>query len=207
MAELRRVPAGRAGRLWLRRRLAVAHRAVDLLDQQLRLLRREQERLALLAEETGKVWRERCREAETWLLRGAVIGGEREIRLATEPTLAQLDLTWSGVMGVRYPGEATLRPPEPSASARAPGNAGLVLAIPAYREALRAAVRHAAADAALRIVTAEIAEVRRRMRAISERWAPRLDRALRELTQRLEEQERDQTVRLRWAAARQGGRR
>lgn len=49
------VPPGRAGRLWLRRRLAAAERAVELLERKLRILRAEQDRLALLAQRTGRV--------------------------------------------------------------------------------------------------------------------------------------------------------
>jgi V/A-type H+-transporting ATPase subunit D len=202
MADVRRVPPGRAGRLWLERRLYTARRGVELLDRKLRILRGERDRFRLLADETGAAWRERCGEAETWLLRGALLGGQREVRLATGPALAEVSLGWSTVMGVRYPAEATCTQPEPSAAARAPGNAALAQAVVAYRAALDAAVRHAAADAAFRIVDAEVVEVRRRLHAIADRWVPRVDTALQDLTQRLEELERAETVRLRWAAGR-----
>jgi V/A-type H+-transporting ATPase subunit D len=205
VSELARIPAGRAGRLWLKRRLDVARRGVELLDHQLRLLRLEQQRLRLLAEETGKTWRDRCREAELWLLRGAIVGGEREIRLATGTEVARLEITFNTVMGVRYPAEASIALPEPSPHARQPGNAGLVLAVAAYRAALAAAARHAVADTARRIVDAEVAEVQRRKRAIEDRWVPRLEVALRDLTQRLEDEERDELVRLHWVAGRRGG--
>ena len=200
MGELRRLPAGRAGRLWLRRRLDIAERGVELLDRQLRILLVEQERLQLLVRDTTTQWRDRCREAEQWLLRAAIVGGQRETRLATGPALAQIEVTFNDVMGVRYPGQATVTLPEPSPSARPPGGAGLVLAIAAYRAAVQAAVRHAAAETALRIVETEVINVRRRKRAISDRWMPKLETALRDLGQRLDDQERDEIVRRHWVA-------
>lgn len=205
MGDLRQLPAGRAGRLWLRRRLGVARRGVDLLDHQLRILRLEQERLRLQVEKTEAAWLDSCREAEQWLLRGAIVGGQREIRLATEPAAAQLEVRFSTVMGVRYPVDATVVPPQRSPSARPAGGTGLVLAIDAYRAAVQAAVRHAVADTARRIVEAEVVEVGRRKRAISDRWVPRLEAALHDLTERLEDQERDELVRLHWVAGSQDG--
>ncbi|HSO55578.1 MAG TPA: V-type ATPase, D subunit, partial [Actinomycetes bacterium] len=53
------VPPGRAGRLWLRGRLATAERGLDLLDRKLRILRREQERLRLLERRTAEELRRR----------------------------------------------------------------------------------------------------------------------------------------------------
>jgi vacuolar-type H+-ATPase subunit D/Vma8 len=44
---------------------------------------------------------------------------------------------------------------------------------------------------------------RLRLRALADRWLPRLEGALALLVQRLEEAERAETVRTRWAAARQ----
>lgn len=205
MSELRRLPAGRAGRLWLRRRLNIARRGVELLDHQLRILRLEQERLALLVRETAPDWRDHCREAERWLLRAAVVGGQREIRMAADPVPARVDVTFRDVMGVRYPAHATVTLPEPSQSARPPGGAGLVLAIAAHRAAVRAAVRHAVAETALRIVEDQVVEVRRRKHAISDRWLPRLETALHGLEQQLEDQERDEQVRLHWVAALKNG--
>ncbi|HET8683106.1 MAG TPA: V-type ATP synthase subunit D [Micromonosporaceae bacterium] len=205
MPDLRQLPAGRAGRLWLRRRLAVARRGVDLLDHQLRILRVEHERLRLLVAQTGPVWRDRCQEAERWLLRGAIVGGQREIRLTTATAPAEVAVTVAEVMGVRYPDRVTVTLPRPPPSVRPAASAGLVLAVDAYGAALQAAVRHAAAEAALSIVEAQVAEVSRRKRAISQRWVPRLESALHDLSQRLEDQERDEMVRRHWVAELQDG--
>src|SRR6266566_9507160 len=84
-----RVPPGRAGRLWLRGRLQVAERGLDLLDRKLRILRREHERLALLAQRTGEAWEHACREAETWLLRAALLSGQRALRLSAASPAAK----------------------------------------------------------------------------------------------------------------------
>lgn len=201
MPDLRRMPRGRAGRLWLRSRLRAARLAADLLDRKLRILRGEQERFTALAEQTGQRWRASWRAADTWGLRGALLGGQRELRLAATPTPAGVTVGWASVMGVRYAAEATCRLPEPAAGHRSPGTAALVEAARAYRDAVDAAVAYAAAESARRTVDAEIAATRRRRRAIADRWVPRLEGALRELTAELEETERAEIVRLRWAAA------
>ncbi|HEX6501091.1 MAG TPA: V-type ATP synthase subunit D [Micromonosporaceae bacterium] len=205
MSEVRGVPPGRAGRLWLRQRLDAARGAVDLLDRELRILRGEQQRLRLLVERTGAEWTRAAGTADEWLVRAAVLAGQRELRLAVPDEPADVRLRWTAVMGVRYPVEARCEVPEPGAGQRQAGSAAVLEAAGAYRVALRAAVEHAAALGALRRVDAEVAQVRRRMRAINDRWVPRLDRALRALTDRLEENERAEAVRLRWAAARMDG--
>lgn len=197
MAELR-VPPGRAGRLWLRRRLGTARLAADLLDRKLRILRGEQARLAALARDSGAVWEAAWRAADSWGLRAAMLGGRRELRLgASSP--AEVDIAWGTVMGLRYPAVATCRVPDAPAGGHEPGTAAVVEAAAAYRTALRAGAEHAAASAALRAVDAEVAATRRRWRAVQQRWIPRLEAALLDLGQRLEEAERAEGVRQRWS--------
>jgi V/A-type H+/Na+-transporting ATPase subunit D len=200
MADLRRVPPGRAGRLWLRGRLDTARRGVALLDRKLRILRAEQDRLRLLAERTEAEWQVCCRNAQAWLTRAAMLGGEREIRLGTPAPAAEVDLVWGTVMWARYPVQAVCRPAEPTATDRAPGTAALADAADAYRAALRAGVAHAAALEGRRVVDTEVVETRRRLRALSDRWIPRLEAALAQLTRQLDENERADAVRMRWAA-------
>jgi V/A-type H+-transporting ATPase subunit D len=153
----------------------------------------------LLAERTGGLWRETWHRADEWGVRGALLGGERELRLAATVEPASVTVTWAGVMGVRYPVEATCRIPEVSAADRGPGTAALVEAAAAYRTAIEAAAAHAAAATSCRTMDAEVTATRRRLRAIADRWVPRVESALRELSSRLEETERAETVRLRWA--------
>lgn len=200
MPELRGVPPGRAGRLWLSQRLRTAHRAVTLLDRKLRILRAEQERFTLIAERTAADWAAAQAVARQWLVRAALLGGQRGIRLATTDALADVAVEWGAVMGVRYPVEGTFRPSHGVPGDRRVGTAALIEARTAHEAALQAAVAHAVATAACRTVDMEVMQTRRRLHAIADRWVPRLEAALHELTERLDETERSETVRLRWAA-------
>jgi V/A-type H+-transporting ATPase subunit D len=205
MPRLRHLPPGRAGRTWLLRRLAVAEHGADLLDQKLRLLHAERQRLSVHAQRTGETWQAAARVADTWLVRAALLGGQRGIRLATAPATAEVQVTWTDLMGVRYPSEVrcTAAPSDPGAAP--PDNAALVAAAEAHRRAVEAAAGHAAAAAAVRVLEAEEVATRRRLRAIEDRWIPRLQRALEQIQLGLEEQEHAEGVQLRWAAARQQG--
>ncbi|MFY1670252.1 V-type ATP synthase subunit D [Plantactinospora sp. WMMB334] len=200
MSELR-IPPGRAGRLWLLRRLEAARLAADLLDRKLRILHGERERLRARARDTGAAWQAAWRAADDWGLRVALQGGRRELRLAAARSPCDVDVTWTTVMGLRYPVTATCRAAGAPVGGPGPGTAATVEAATAYRQALAAAAAHAAASAAHRVVSAEVAATRRRRRAVTQRWIPRLERALGDLNQRLEEAERAEGVRMRYAAA------
>jgi V/A-type H+-transporting ATPase subunit D len=204
MAELRGLPPGRAGRMWIRRRLATAQRGAALLDRKLRILRGEQARLRRLTERTGREWAATCAEAERWLIRAAILGGERELRLSTSDATAQVNVEWKSVMGVRYPASAQATILAPELVPRAPGTSAVHQAAAAYAVAVQAAAAHAAATAALLAVDVEVAATAQRLRAISDRWIPRLEQALAGVSQRLDEAERDETIRLRWAAGLRG---
>ncbi len=204
MAGLRRVPPGRAGQVWLQHRLAVAERGADLLDQKLRILHGEALRLRLLTERTGATWTAAQREAHTWLVRAALVAGERGLRLAALDADADVRIAWTHTMGGTYPvsADVALRPPPPHALP--PASAALVAAREAYVRATDAAVQHAVAQAALRIVAAEEAATRRRLRALTTHWAPQLTSALAATRLALEEQEHEDAVRLRWVHANAG---
>jgi V/A-type H+-transporting ATPase subunit D len=201
MTRLRRVPPGRGGRLWLQHRLAVAASGADLLDQKLRILHAEAHRLARVAERTGTAWEEAVREADDWLLRSVLLGGERAVRLATGGDDAEVEIAWAQTMGVRYPVEATYSSPVATAGEVPPTSAAVAAASRACQRAVDAAVRHAVAQAAARVLAAEEAATRRRLRAINERWIPLLTSALTQAQQVLEQQEREDDIRLRWAHA------
>lgn len=193
-----RVPPGRAGRLWLRGRLATAERGLDLLDRKLRILRRERERLDLLAGRTGEELERTCRDAETWLLRAGLLGGQHDLRLAGDGQLAEVGIAWRDTMGVHYPAEASVSLPEPVPPPPA-CTAALAPAAAAYRAALAAAVSHAAATAAARLVAGEVTATQQRRRGIEDRWIPRLRAALAELELSLDELEQSDNARLRRA--------
>jgi V/A-type H+-transporting ATPase subunit D len=190
------VPPGRAGRLWLQRRLRVAERGAELLDRKLRILRGELDTLRGEQARAAAEW-DRCRaDAERWLLRAALLGGERAVRVAADGRLADVTISYRAVMGVRYPSGASCVVPEPGTWD------GPVLAETrqAHRTALQAAARHAAAAEALRLVEAETLATQYRLRAIRDRWIPRLQQALAEVTLAIEEQEIADAARLRLAA-------
>ena len=72
----------------------------------------------------------------------------------------------------------------------------------AHRSALTAAVRHAAVQRSLLLVSAELAATRTRQRAVEKRWIPRLENELLAIRRQLDEQELEESLRLRWAADR-----
>lgn len=193
----RRVPPGRAGRLQVLHRLGTARRAGSMLDHKLRILRQEQERLDLLARQTGEDWERACRLADGWLLRSGLLGGRRALRLADDGRPAIVTVGWTATMGARYPSDASVT--FPAAPSALPGTAAIYDARQACRVALEAAVRHAAATAAQRVMAAEVAATRLRLRAVETRWIPRLLAALAVLEQALDENEHADAVRLRRA--------
>jgi len=200
MPSLRRVPPGRAGALWLRHRLAVAGRGVDLLQQKLVILLQEGQRLRMLAEVTRREWAEADREGRQWLLRAAALGGDRAVRLATLPDPAEVTLRWTAVIGVRCPGEPVVGLPVLRTD-RAPPGTAVALAQSAYRRAAQIAARHAAIAAARAAVDAEAAATRQRVRALERHWVPQLRVALVRVHLQMAELEDADAVRRRRARA------
>jgi V/A-type H+/Na+-transporting ATPase subunit D len=184
--------------MWLTRRLAVAHAAADLLDQKVRVLRQEVERFALLAERSESEWVRSCRDAETWSLRASLVGGQAAMRAATGHDQARVVITWETTMGVAHPSAARFSTSVPGADTATSGPA-TARAVDAHLVALDAAVQHAVALAGLRAVETELAATRRRLRAVTDRWIPRLEGTLARVALGLEETERAEGVSLRWA--------
>jgi V/A-type H+-transporting ATPase subunit D len=199
MTTLRGLPPGRAGMPWLARRRAVAARGSDLLERKLRILRAEEQNYALRAERTASAWEAEARELERWMLRSALLSGERGVRLATDGADAVAEIDWRLTMGVRYPADATCVLPE-GLGGFTPDNTALHHAAAAARRAVRAGVDHAVATAALAAIRAEIDSTRRQLRALEQRWLPRLESARARLMIQLDDLEHDEHVRLRWAA-------
>jgi V/A-type H+/Na+-transporting ATPase subunit D len=198
--RLRGLPPGRAGLTWLVRRRDVATRGGDLLERKLRILLAEELAYAMQVERTGVEWADAVRDLERWMLRSAVVSGERGARLASDGGAGEVEVTWTLTMGVRYPSTATWWPPEPPIGALRADNSALLHARPAAERAVRAGVDHAVAVAAHEAVRAEIVTTRRQLRALRERWLPRLQSAHAGLLVALDDQEHDEHVRLRWAA-------
>ncbi|MGI5441050.1 V-type ATP synthase subunit D [Streptomyces shenzhenensis] len=204
-AHGRRAPTGRAGRLRLRRSLATARRGAGLLERKLRLLldRERAEREA--AESAGRVWRERLADAETWLVRGVLLGGETALAEAVPADRARVDVRWGALMGVRHPAAVAWTGPVRSTAEPTPPNTALAHAEAAYRDAVRAAAEHAVHRAAAELLAAEADRTRQRVRALRRHWIPRLEGELTAVELALEETEHQEAVQRRWAASHRTG--
>ena len=203
---IRGLPPGRAGRVWLSRRLAVAVGAADLLDQKVRVLQQEAERYALLCERSGADWTRAAVEAREWSLRAGLVGGQAALRgAAADADEARLSVRWETTMGVSHPAGAEWEGDRAPDVDRVTHGPATVSAVAAHRAALEAAVRHAVDQAALRAVTRELAVTRLRRRAVTDRWIPRLQDATVRVRVGLEEAERAEAVGLRRALAAQAG--
>jgi V/A-type H+/Na+-transporting ATPase subunit D len=198
-----RVPPGRAGRLWLERRLATAQHADELLQQKLAILNQEEQRLTQRAAEATGEWQRLCAESETWTLRAAVLSSRRALRMASDGATAQADIAMGFTMGIEHPVSGVVRL-DKQQDQPAAGSAAVTQATEAARAATEAALSAAVASAALRTVRAEMATTRRTLRAVEQRWIPRFTSALAEVRLELEELEHAEGVRHRWAAQQQG---
>lgn len=197
-----RHPPGRAGRLWLGHRLAVAQRGVDLLDKKRRVLMQEERRLRVLARDTAAEWDRAAREAETWLNRAAIMAGEEKLSmLAAQHPAASVAVRWRSSMGVVFAAEADVDlgpiPAEPTG-----GSAAADLAVSAYRRAVGPAVNEAAARSALNRISHERELTARRQRAVERRWVPALAEAMARLDGMLDEVEREEATRALWVRSR-----
>ena len=103
-------------------------------------------------------------------------------------------------MGARYPSGARLDLPSRPPGAALPASSAVVCATAAYRDALAAAVDAAVALGAARVLDDELAATRFRLRAVQDRWIPRLETAASALDLALAEAEGADAVRLRLAA-------
>ena len=199
-----RAPPGRAGRLWLTRRLEIARRGVDVLDQKRQALLREQQRLELALAAASGTWERLGPEASAWNDRALAIAGERRLRLAAGRAggSCQVDVEWRNALGTVFPAAATARPSAASELVALGGGSAVALAAQAHAAAVGAAVAQAAARAAHDAVAAELAAATRRQRAIERRWIPEHEAALARLELTLDEREREEIARARWAAER-----
>jgi V/A-type H+-transporting ATPase subunit D len=188
--------------LWLERRLATAQHAGALLKQKLAILNHEEQRLAQSAAEGAGVWQRLCAESETWTLRAAVLSGRRALRTASGCTTAQADIAMGFTMGIEHPAGGVVRLNKQYEMPGA-GSAAVTQATEAACAAVEAALSAAVATAALMTVRAEITTTRRTLRAVEQRWIPELSSALSEVRLELEETERAEGVRHRWAAQQQ----
>ena len=187
------VPPGRAGRPWLVQRLRVAYLTADLLDRKLLILRNEQDRLRSQEHQARQEWEASCAEADQWLLRVALLGRRRLITLAASREPADVAVRYALTVGIGYLAEATYAAPAPG-TVEGPA---LTAACTAATSAVTAAGRYVAAAEAVQKIDAEVNATRYRLRAIKDRWIPRLQDTLAKLERALEEQEHADGVRMR----------
>ncbi len=197
-----RIPPGRSGRLWLRHRIESATRAQDLLDHKQRELMSEVRRLRTVRERAGEAWEQALHDTRQKMKGVDSEGGSTLVRLAAtlggEPAGVEVD--WHTVMGVHYPIGARAILPEPTPLGPLPGGAALSAARDAFRTALEAAVAVAAVDAAFGRIQSELTRTTRALRALDRRAIPAYRGALAEVELRLDEAEREDMIRVRWAA-------
>ena len=198
-----RPPAGRAGRLWLVRRLAVARRGEDVLEQKRRALLHRLDQLEAQLEEARGDWRREATAAETWWQRAAVLSGERPLELARalQRGEAEVRLVWRNTLGVVHPDAADVALPAGELFP-AGGSAALAYAAQAHGRALEAAARLGAVQTAHRRAADELRSTTQRLRAIERRWIPEHERALAGLELALDEADREDAARVRWFVAR-----
>lgn len=192
-----RVPPGRAGRLRLRRRLAVAGRGADLLEHKLRMLLEEQQTRRRAAQESSRAWNEAAAEADRWLTRALVAAGEGGLRQSSPAVLGRVAVDEDTLMGVRFPSRYSLTPPTSGACVIDPDSAALVCAQAAFARAVDAAVRAAVDFAAARAADAAVAATRRQVRVLRRHWIPALQDALARLEASLEQADFEDGVRRR----------
>jgi V/A-type H+-transporting ATPase subunit D len=182
----------------LTHQLEVARAGSDLLERKRRILAGELDRLRLQTRRARQEWQDAAAESARWLGRCQALDGAGRIAAAAAAAApAQVQISWRSAMGVRYPADATVIPPPEYPTG---GSSALVLAARSHCRTVEAAARYAAAERALTLVAAEVEETRLRQHAIDRRWVPRLVARLRVLEMQLDELEREDNVRRRWAA-------
>lgn len=199
MSTTRYGSRNRAARLQLIERLALARHATELLHDKEQALQRERARLETHATRARSAWVTTADDAATWLQRARVLGATSDIEVLTRrgPLPASVTIDWQASMGIVYPGEVRCDPVEqPDLTS----TAALAPTARAHARALESAATHAATHAALTRLDTELATTRRRRRAIGDRLVPRLQDELRSLELELDEQDREEALRVRLAS-------
>jgi len=193
MAASVRVPAGRAGRLWLRHRIAVADRGAGELERKVQLVSTEVRRRQAQVDQSRAQWQSACHEAERWMARAGFVGGIDAVRQAAT-TPVEIDVRWTTTMGVRHPTGAAI---ELAAVPDVAMSAAILQARQAFGNALRASVDVAMGESALATLESALRTTRRRARILRRHWLPRLQLQLYDLELSLEQAEQEDQARLR----------
>jgi vacuolar-type H+-ATPase subunit D/Vma8 len=193
---------GRSGKAHVAHQLETARHGSTLLDRKQHILADERERLELFAEHSRRKWEDLARVAATWLQRSAEMDGRDRIEAAAADDPVVVEVSWGGAMGVSYPENVTVQlPPQ-----RHPGgSSALSYAAQSHRDSLVAAAQCAAASRALLLVSTELTTTRLRQRAIENTWIPRLEAKLISIQGQLDQQELEESLRVRWAENNRSG--
>jgi V/A-type H+/Na+-transporting ATPase subunit D len=194
-------PTGRSGRMRLLASLAAARRAGDVLERKRRVLTAEVDRLERAAGTAREGWEQALRIAAAWRDRCLSLDGPEGLLAATAEDAAAVEVEWVRRVGLLLPDRTAVRMP---ALLPVGGSSARPLSVRAHRDALHAAAATAAADRAVALARAELAQTRWRQRAVDRRVLPRLTGQLARLEAELEERDREENVRAHWAAARRG---
>jgi V/A-type H+-transporting ATPase subunit D len=195
-----RIPPGRAGRIWLVKRLEVARRGAEVLDRKRQALLREQRRVRAEAEQARVEWQKAAAQVALWSVRAEFLDGPGRLELLVRHVEgpAAIDVSWSNLMGALLPTAQTVVVPDlPPVSAFGGSSAAVFLAR-ASREATHAAACAAAAERAEAELGAELRRTARRLRALRQRWIPQHETALAQLDLALDETQREEAVHSRW---------
>ncbi len=193
---------GRAAKVQVERRLETARHGARLLDRKQHILADQLERLQLDADLAVTEWEKLFRVSSLWLRRSAALDGSAQIGAAAPLGTATVLLQWGNAMGVRYPESCECSLP---AMPQAGGSSALSYAAAAHGQAVVAGVRLSVLQRALVLLAAELAGSRTRQHAVENRWIPRLENELQNIQRKLDEQELEESLRLRWAADRDQG--
>jgi V/A-type H+-transporting ATPase subunit D len=195
-----RIPPGRAGRIWLVRRLEIARHGAELLDRKRQALLRRQAQARSEAAAARRAWEDAAAQVALWSARAAMCDGAGRLQMlarhVNEP--ASLQLSWSNLMGAQLPSVERISVPDRPPLSPLGASSAAVLLARACREATVAAARHAVAEHADREISAELRRAARRLRALRERWIPQHEQALAQLDLALDESQREQAARVRW---------
>ncbi len=187
---------GRAARLRVQRQLTTARHGVELLERKQRIVATEHERLLLREKEREIPWQLAAADARAWVDRAAALDGWPGIEAASPAAAAHVTIGADSVMGVQFPGAATADVPVPR---RTGGSSSLSYAALAAADAVRAAAAYATVRRAAATIAAELAATRTRRRAVEHRWIPQLEERLTTIERALDELEREENLRVRWA--------
>ncbi len=161
-----RVPPGRSGQVWLRRRLETAKRGIDILGRKQSLLAVEREGRDLHATSARTAWIDACAEAQRWCSRALRLGHEHQIAVVAAHLDASATITveWHNVMAVSIPENAHCAFSDLTLASASGGSSATDRAVEALACALEKAAAHAAIQRALANIDAELLQTRRRLR-------------------------------------------